>query len=496
MKVLVQNKIPLLLVLASLLLSVVLLNVRYVNAERIRSQKAKQLLEYNQQSGSYSLHTEGLQEIFDQTQPVVVISVVGDSRFGKSTNLNFIHHFWNGEQLKLIEKVFATNDSTEPCTHGVWVSAIPQKQGSVLLLDVQGTDLGDDRVNEELSMFTALMSSGMVLFVKGTLVHHQLSFLYRIARLSELVFGEETALSQFPQLGIIVREPLRPTEGRSLHETIVDKVTNPTHGDHRDDERRFLASYLKGREIKVSNLPHATNELLNNFSLLSKSPYKHSIEAIIEQFKSFPSKKRKDGGEADGKYLVELAKTLLKTMNGNSWLELPNAYTILEKEVCQRSFDSAVKPLLSTGLSNIEDNHKAAMALVSKTCSLKLEIEKFERQIEGVLTHKRDTIKTQTALKKEETKRVNAEKELQKTQVVHAQEIAGKDQQIQNEENKRRELEAAVQDYQKKQHVVKNEVDSLKREIRHLKTEKRGSSNGVCFSLNLPWFSIRGRKEF
>ena len=87
-----------------------------------KSVKAKQLLEYNPEKNDYSLHVDGLAEIYDQTQPVVVISAVGDSRLGKSTNLNFIRHFWDDDQQKLFDKVFNTSNSTEPCTRGVWVS--------------------------------------------------------------------------------------------------------------------------------------------------------------------------------------------------------------------------------------------------------------------------------------------------------------------------------------------------------------------------------------
>ena len=208
------------------------------------SGKAKNLLAYDSPSNSYSLHVDGLAELYDQKQPVIVISAVGDSRLGKSTNLNFIRHFWDGDEQKLFEKAFNTSDSTEPCTRGVWVSTVPQIHGShsALLMDVQGTDLEDDRVTGKLSMFTALMSSAMVLFVRGTLVNHQLNFLYRIARLSELIFGPETASSHFPHLSVIVREPLRPKNGKSLAQTIANAIVSPNHRDGMDEERKFLAS--------------------------------------------------------------------------------------------------------------------------------------------------------------------------------------------------------------------------------------------------------------
>ena len=54
------------------------------------------------------------------------------------------------------------------------------KSGSILFLDVEGTNLGDDTVTDQLSMFTAMMSSGLIIFARDVVGNSDIDFLYRI----------------------------------------------------------------------------------------------------------------------------------------------------------------------------------------------------------------------------------------------------------------------------------------------------------------------------
>ncbi|KAJ7380210.1 hypothetical protein OS493_010923 [Desmophyllum pertusum] len=135
----------------------------YLNIPVAEGSRARLLLE-SANNNTYKLKPDVLKEISQLQGPIRVIAVVGNARVGKSTTLNLISHIWKGESENPdVEEIFKTGDSFEAVTHDVWAHIIKRPQnveGSILLLDVEGTDLGDDSVTLHLSMFTAMMSSG------------------------------------------------------------------------------------------------------------------------------------------------------------------------------------------------------------------------------------------------------------------------------------------------------------------------------------------------
>ena len=70
-----------------------------------------------------------------------------------------------------------------------------------MLLDVEGTNLGDDALTTHLSIFTALVSSGLKLFV-SEMFKNNLHFLVHMSRLSDLVFLS-VSLENFPKLQVV-----------------------------------------------------------------------------------------------------------------------------------------------------------------------------------------------------------------------------------------------------------------------------------------------------
>ena len=125
-------------------------------------------------------------EAISMTSPVKVIAAIEDARVGNSTALNFIHYNLSNDgtwafDTKHVEEIFETGNSMEAMTRGVWISIVEihGKDGmdSVILLDVEGTDLRDDTVTDKLSIFTALTSFCLTLFIIQ--VHTYLIFCIR-----------------------------------------------------------------------------------------------------------------------------------------------------------------------------------------------------------------------------------------------------------------------------------------------------------------------------
>lgn len=163
---------------------------------------AQPLLTFNSETEIFELNKDLLLEIAELQQPIRVIAVIGDARIGKSTTLNLINHIWSGANQTYIEEVFKTGDTLLPVTRDVWAQVIQPRDeqgGNVVLLDVEGTNLGDDALTTHLSMFTALISSGLNLFVREMVHNNNLHFLFHMSRLSDLVFPN-ISLENFPKL--------------------------------------------------------------------------------------------------------------------------------------------------------------------------------------------------------------------------------------------------------------------------------------------------------
>ena len=162
----------------------------------------KPWLTFSNETEMFELNKDLLLKIAELQGPTRVIAVIGDSRIGKSTTLNLINHFWRGANQTYIEEVFKTGDSFLPVTRDVWAQVIQPRDeqgGNVVLLDVEGTNLGDDALSTHLSMFTVLVSSGLNLFVREMVQNNNLHFLFHMSRLSDLVFPSIN-LENFPKL--------------------------------------------------------------------------------------------------------------------------------------------------------------------------------------------------------------------------------------------------------------------------------------------------------
>ena len=104
----------------------------------------------------------------------------------------------------------------------IHIIKLKDEKGNIVLLDVEGTNLGDDRVTDRLSMFTAMMSSVLNVFAQNISVgNSDFGFLYRIARLCELVFKDKNILPNFPKLRVVIRTQLvRPSNDKIRDEIL------------------------------------------------------------------------------------------------------------------------------------------------------------------------------------------------------------------------------------------------------------------------------------
>ena len=359
------------------------------------AQQAKILLHsVNEKSSpnAFELNPDVLKEISQMEPPIRVIAAVGNARVGKSTFLNVFSSIISREgKSNAIKEVFKSGASLDP---GVWAHIIrhPDKNGSILLLDVEGTDLGNDSVTDRLSMFTAMLSSGLNRFALQVVKDGDIDFLYRIVRLSELVFEGRDFPNNFPKLRIVLRTNLDVPDDDSLEDYILQKIFHPD-GQSTEKEKTIKKYFPKDR-ISVSHIPSVDNpsELFRDLKRLQKSSAWNLFEKLVQKMKDSPVKNTSRGLPVDGEALRVLTKKLVEAMNSanDSWKDFGNVYAAMERYICTRRYEKYIKRVLLQQTSReMEDNMSKALRKFEQECSLPSEIEKAEEELTSTLKEKR-----------------------------------------------------------------------------------------------------------
>jgi len=408
---------------------------------------AQLLLRFNSETEMFELNKNLLLEIAELQRPIRVIAVVGDARIGKSTTLNLINHVWSGASENYIEEVFKTGDTVQPVTRDVWAHAFQPRDeqgGNVVLLDVEGTNLGDDALTTHLSMFTALISSGLNLFVREVVQNNNLHFMFHMSRLSDLVFPN-ISLENFPKLQVVIRGNLKdPGEGETIEDYTKDSIVEPSFQKNMKEERQIIAKHFPRNQISVIQIPYIEERernLLNNFEKLSKVQYWGIMKHLVENLKQFPVKKTLSGSYINGQALVELAVRLTETMNKNSWPDFGSVYDTIEKNICSRSYIKFVEPLFAELTADmIEAKLEDTLSAFKMECVLESEIATARENLQRIIQEKKKVEELEQKAKQAESERLAAEKRSEEQEKKFKRELCIKEGQI---EEVKREKEKA-----------------------------------------------------
>lgn len=137
------------------------------------------------ETGEVTLDREAFEGILpsDSTGPIYIWTVLGNSRVGKSTFLNFIHdqgRGWKGEQQ---QAPFDVCHKLKPCTKRMLATAVPRQEGGTnVFIDAEGGNLAENY--ERMSVYltiAACMSSGPIVLVDTDLNDNTYRLVARIA---------------------------------------------------------------------------------------------------------------------------------------------------------------------------------------------------------------------------------------------------------------------------------------------------------------------------
>ena len=436
-------------------------------ASNAQGEPARLLLKFNKTRKTFELNQTALVELSHLQRPVRVIAVVGDARIGKSTTMNLISHLWTKVNRNKVEEIFETGDTLDPVTHDVWCHIIhDERGGNVVLLDVEGTNLGDDALTTQLSMFTALISSGLNVFVREVFQNNNLHFLFHMSRLSDLVF-RNISMQHFPKLQVVIRGALSDPRGRTIEDYTRDAIVEPSFQESMQEERKTIAKHFPRNQITVSQIPLVSRELFKDFQKLRESDYWTKMEQLAGKFKEFPVKKTLRGSPIDGRGLVELAVRLAETMNANSWLDFANVYEAVERNICKRSHAKLIEPLFALMKAHeIEEKSGDALEAFKMECELEDEISAAREDLQRIAEERRKAEELELKAKEAENERIAAEKRQKEQEKKFTRELLIKNDEIAKEKREKKAAESKERNLKQRLDEQLNTIAWLEKQIK------------------------------
>ena len=418
------------------MLGIALLVFDLLRVACLENPSAKPLLMYDYQSEKFVLSDIALSELQAVQGPVKIISAIGDARVGKSTNLNLIRYFLDGSRTGMVQNVFKTSENMEPCTSGVWMSVLRDASGvgNTILIDTEGTNVGDNEVTDLLSIFTVLMSSGVALFTRERISNHNIQFLYRVSRLSEQIWEQYVqSVNSHPGLMVVVRDALSPSPGRTLQGEIQDMILN-----NKTKMGETIGRLFPRDRIRVRDIPFVTDS--KRFTDLDNQ-YANVASTLAADFKLFPYKKTVSGGVADGKMIADFAMKLQAAINRNSWRGFSNTYIALETNLCDRKFKEIVEPLLEKDVEEIKLSIHRAMEQFVENCALKEEINFSRDRVANVIALKEEIREKQRRLVQEKQKQQMEDKREREIVEKRRRELLEREERLEEERRARKMAE-------------------------------------------------------
>ncbi|KAJ7380212.1 hypothetical protein OS493_010925 [Desmophyllum pertusum] len=313
---------------------------------------AQPVFKFDATTGKIELNRNFLTDIAKLPLPIRVIAMNGDSRVGKSTTLNVINHVWNGANRVHVEEIFSTGDSLATVARGVWAYITKaDKEGSVVLLDVEAPDLGADLLVAHIHMFTAMISSGL-----NILDFEKLSGSDYLKAVETLA----TELKESPIKRTLEGSPVDGVALAELIERIAETINTESWLDFANNyhtiesnickrsEAKFIAPLFKlkseqieseeknildafAKECRLENGLTSAREKLQQIIQAKKS--REEIEMIIAEYKSRiveEVEKRAESEEEFQKIITDRDKVIAKETKAHNEAE-QKAQNLMEK---------------------------------------------------------------------------------------------------------------------------------------------------------------------
>lgn len=252
--------------------------------------------------------------------PMKIITFIGDLRTGKSTTANML--------LKSSTK-FAVGHSMDVVTHGLWMSPpLPLPRANtgtstttaprVVVCDTEGRGIGSAKFIQRLTSFSALMSSGLVLLLRGPPSHHQFyQPLSELAVVAQMAQGQITS-DVMPHLFVLFSTDLQLSSNAHTADTLLSKALYPReHDDGFNSVREQINQLFPSNKRVAYYVGTPDKQDINGTTgeVDMESRYGRTLQAALLDIVERTPVKMVNRAEGDGQTLRRFAEQTCRALN-------------------------------------------------------------------------------------------------------------------------------------------------------------------------------------
>ena len=334
-------------------------NSDYINndIEKIKEGPIK-LIEFDK--SNFKLNKEALNIIRSIKEEIVVVSIVGKARTGKSYLMNLLLN--NNNQLN---EGFKVASSINSCTRGIWLWNTPRQKinssAKIIFLDSEGTnsvDLSTKTYDSKIFALIILLSSLFIYNTNGNIDEQSISELALSSYLSSTIainsnknIDKEKLISDLaPKFIWTLRDftldKIDPDTGEEISsdEYLELCLRNKSSGKNNEQNniiRENIIKYFKERECVTLPRPIDNEENLQNLNNIPFSQLKLNFrtEFLLLKRKVYETSKPKifNGKKITGPILADLLIILIDCINSG---KIPNINTAWDNIILTEIEDS------------------------------------------------------------------------------------------------------------------------------------------------------------
>ena len=143
----------------------------------------------------------------------------------------------------------------------------------------------------------------------------------------------------------------------------------------------------------------------------------------------------------DGAMIASFAKRLEIALNQNSWSGFSNAYTALETELCDRSYQNIIEPFLRNNLNHMKNGRQQIIDEFTEKCALGTERTKITDKLDEVIAQKEEMAETERRLDEERRRKEEEEKMEREREEQRHREAREKEKRLEEERRARAKAE-------------------------------------------------------
>ncbi len=290
------------------------------------------------QKKNFILNKEALEILRNIKEEIVVVSIVGKARTGKSYLMNLL---LNSNNTQLKNKGFKIGSSINSCTRGIWLWNTPKEKpnskSKIIFIDSEGTnsvDISTKTYDSKIFALIVLISSLFIYNTNGNIDEKSISELALAAHLSNSI-----ATNAKINKDVLIEE-LAPKFIWTLRDFTLDKIDPDTNEEISSNEylelclrnkisgknsnenniiRQNIIKYFKERECITLPRPADNEETLQNLDKIPFNQLKPNFrkEFLILKEKVYESSKPKiiNRKRINGPILADLLIAFVDSIN-------------------------------------------------------------------------------------------------------------------------------------------------------------------------------------